>query len=63
MKKLLLLLLLLCVCRREDKTIVTFWHVMGGRLGKRLDEMISEFNRMHPEGEVKSVHMMHSHRN
>jgi ABC-type glycerol-3-phosphate transport system substrate-binding protein len=45
------------MCRREGKTTVTFWHVMGGPLGKRLDEMIGEFNRMHPEGEVKSVHM------
>lgn len=57
MKKLILLLLLLCVCRREQKITVTFWHVMGGPLGKRLDEMISDFNKLHPEGQVKSVHM------
>jgi len=30
---------------------------MGGPLGKRLDEMIGDFNKVHPEGEVKSVHM------
>lgn len=30
---------------------------MGGPLGKRLDEMIIDFNKMHPEGIVKSVHM------
>lgn len=30
---------------------------MSGPLGKRLDEMISDFNKMHPEGEVRSVHM------
>lgn len=37
--------------------MVTFWHVMSGPLGTRLDEMIADFNTQHPEGEVKSVHM------
>lgn len=44
-------------CEREDKVVVDFWHVMGGPLGRRLDEMIGDFNRLHPEGEVRSVHM------
>lgn len=57
MRRGLLLLLLFCACMREEKTTVTFWHVMGGPLGKRLNEMISDFNRMHREGQVKSVHM------
>ena len=48
---------LLIGCEKEDKAVVNFWHVMGGPLGRRLDEMISDFNRLHPEGEVRSVHM------
>jgi ABC-type glycerol-3-phosphate transport system substrate-binding protein len=30
---------------------------MGGPLGKGLDEMIRDFNRLYPEGQVRSVHM------
>lgn len=44
-------------CKQEHKTIVDFWHVMGGPLGKGLDRMISDFNQLHPEGQVRSVHM------
>ena len=44
-------------CKKEDGVVVDFWHVMGGPLGRRLDEMISDFNRLHPEGRVHSVHM------
>jgi ABC-type glycerol-3-phosphate transport system substrate-binding protein len=44
-------------CHRENKTVVTFWHVMSGPLGKKLDEMIADFNLLHPEGEVRSVQM------
>ena len=44
-------------CKREEKIVVDFWHVMGGPLGKGLDEMVRDFNRLHPEGEVRSVHM------
>jgi ABC-type glycerol-3-phosphate transport system substrate-binding protein len=57
MKKFIWFVLLLCLCSHEKKTTVTFWHVMGGPLGKRLDEMIADFNKMHSEGRVKSVHM------
>lgn len=50
------LLVVLC-CKREQKVVVDFWHVMGGPLGRRLSEMISDFNTLHPEGEVRGVHM------
>ncbi|MGB7055168.1 MAG: ABC transporter substrate-binding protein [bacterium] len=53
----LLLLLLSTDCKKEDRVVVDFWHVMGGPLGRRLDEMISDFNRLHPQGRVRSVHM------
>lgn len=53
----LLLLLLVTGCKKEDRIVVDFWHVMGGPLGRRLDEMISDFNQLHPEGRVRSVHM------
>jgi ABC-type glycerol-3-phosphate transport system substrate-binding protein len=54
---LVVMLLLASGCKKEDKVTVDFWHVMGGPLGKRLDDMIADFNRIHPEGEVRSVHM------
>jgi ABC-type glycerol-3-phosphate transport system substrate-binding protein len=57
MKRSLFIILLLLSCHRDHKTVVTFWHVMSGPLGKKLDEMIVDFNRLHPEGEVRSVHM------
>jgi ABC-type glycerol-3-phosphate transport system substrate-binding protein len=50
-------LLLTIGCRREERVIVDFWHVMGGPLGRRLGEMIDDFNKLHPEGEVRAVHM------
>jgi multiple sugar transport system substrate-binding protein len=50
-------LLLASACKKEKGVVVDFWHVMGGPLGRRLDEMISDFNRLHPEGRVHSVHM------
>ncbi|MBE0432454.1 ABC transporter substrate-binding protein [candidate division WOR-3 bacterium] len=52
-----LFLLVFPACKREDKVVVDFWHVMGGPLGRRLSEMVGDFNRMHPEGEVRPVHM------
>lgn len=52
----LCLLLALC-CKREQKVVVDFWHVMGGPLGRRLNEMITDFNSLYPEGEVRGVHM------
>jgi len=50
-------LLLFIACNSPERTTVSFWHVMGGPLGKRLDELICDFNRQHPEGEIKSAHM------
>jgi ABC-type glycerol-3-phosphate transport system substrate-binding protein len=52
----LCLLLTMC-CKREQKVVVDFWHVMGGPLGRRLSDMIDDFNSLHPEGEVRGVHM------
>lgn len=57
MKKLLFLTLVIAACQRQEKTTVTFWHVMSGPLGKQLDEMIAEFNDIHPGGEVRASHM------
>ena len=57
MKRVLLIALVVLTCAREEKPVVTFWHVMSGPLGRQLDELIAEFNHSHPEGEVKSVHM------
>jgi len=53
----LVMLLIATGCRRESKVTVDFWHVMGGPLGRRLDEMINDFNRTHPQAQVRSVHM------
>jgi len=36
---------------------VTFWHAMGGPLGRTLDDLIMRFNREHPDIEVISVNM------
>ncbi|MEO0136880.1 MAG: ABC transporter substrate-binding protein [candidate division WOR-3 bacterium] len=52
-----LLLLGFLSCTRPQKGVVYFWHVMGGPIGKRLEQMIQEFNQKHPEGEIKSVQM------
>jgi ABC-type glycerol-3-phosphate transport system substrate-binding protein len=41
----------------SGKVEVTFWHVMGGPLGKALDAMIEDFNSVHEDVEVKSVSM------
>ena len=53
----LILSLVVSNCKEDGVVTVDFWHVMGGPLGRRLDEMISDFNRLHPEGRVRSVHM------
>ncbi|MCX7994211.1 MAG: ABC transporter substrate-binding protein [candidate division WOR-3 bacterium] len=45
------------LCTQEKKCTVYFWHVMGGPIGKRLEQMIQEFNQQHPEGVIKSVQM------
>ncbi|KPJ74476.1 hypothetical protein AMJ52_00390 [candidate division TA06 bacterium DG_78] len=53
----LIFIFIFITCSREKKLTVTFWHVMGGPLGRRLEEMIVEFNTLHPEGEIKPAHM------
>ncbi|MGQ9603641.1 MAG: ABC transporter substrate-binding protein [bacterium] len=42
---------------RTDVVEVTFWHAMGGPLGKVLLEMINDFNRTHPDVRVVPVSM------
>ncbi len=54
---LVVFLLLIGGCKEEHAVVVDFWHVMGGPLGRRLTEMIDDFNKLHPEGEVCGVHM------
>ncbi|MCK4576265.1 ABC transporter substrate-binding protein, partial [candidate division WOR-3 bacterium] len=41
----------------EKRTVVTFWHAMGGPLGKTLDSLIVEFNQTHPEIKIDHVGM------
>ncbi|MCK4233009.1 ABC transporter substrate-binding protein [candidate division WOR-3 bacterium] len=41
----------------EKRTVVTFWHAMGGPLGKTLDSLIVEFNQSHPEIKIDHVGM------
>jgi len=36
---------------------VTFWHAMGGPLGKTLEKMIADFEKEHPNIKIKSVGM------
>jgi multiple sugar transport system substrate-binding protein len=51
------LLLVHCKGEEEKKTVVTFWHAMGGPLGKTLDTLVMEFNNTHPEITVNQVSM------
>ncbi len=46
-----------CKERGGDVVEVRFWHVMGGPLGKALDELIDEFNEENPDIHVASVSM------
>jgi multiple sugar transport system substrate-binding protein len=54
-------LLLLATCSRgtHDSGVVkvTFWHGMGGPLGRVLTSLIDEFNATHPDIEIVSVSM------
>lgn len=43
--------------RKGDVVEVTFWHAMGGPLGKVLLEMINDFNRTHPNIRIVPVSM------
>jgi len=56
----LIVILLLAGCgRREGKggTKVTFWHAMGGPLGKSLAGLVEKFNQTHPQIHIQSVSM------
>jgi multiple sugar transport system substrate-binding protein len=57
----LVAVLVLSTCSRQasrDGTVrVTFWHGMGGPLGKVLESMVREFNDTHPGIEIVSVSM------
>lgn len=45
-------------CQSKSKVIeVTFWHAMGGPLGKTLNEMIADFEKEHPNIKIKSISM------
>ncbi len=42
---------------KGKKTVVTFWHAMGGPLGDALDKMIADFEHSHPDVDVQPVSM------
>jgi multiple sugar transport system substrate-binding protein len=46
-----------CRAPQEGKTVVTFWHAMGGPLGKTLDSLVAEFNAMHADIIIDHVGM------
>ena len=54
-----LVFLATCGGGEEDSGVVkvTFWHGMGGPLGKVLTSLIDEFNETHPDIEIESVSM------
>ena len=55
---LLVCILLLLSCSQSGRVVeVTFWHAMGGPLGKTLDSMITDFEKEHPNIKIKSVGM------
>lgn len=56
-KSWVIIILLLLFCQKEEKNVVSFWHVMSGPLGTQLEEMIEDFNARHPQGKVVSVNM------
>ncbi|MFH1311732.1 MAG: ABC transporter substrate-binding protein [Candidatus Eisenbacteria bacterium] len=54
-----LLMLVTCSRSTDDSGVVkvTFWHGMGGPLGRVLTSLIDEFNATHPDIEIVSVSM------
>ncbi|MBC8313766.1 MAG: extracellular solute-binding protein, partial [Candidatus Cloacimonetes bacterium] len=67
MKKITLLVIILSIfllfnnCTKKeyakDKTVVEFWHAMGGPLGDALSKMVDEFNDTHPKIHINAVSM------
>ena len=55
----LFIILTLTGCKKErtDRVVVTFWHAMGGPLGRALDQLIDEFNSMQDSIYVNSISM------
>jgi multiple sugar transport system substrate-binding protein len=54
---LLIVYFLNCKSDGEKEVVVTFWHAMGGPLGKTLDSLVTEFNETHPGITVDHVGM------
>lgn len=62
MKQILIILCLLTLtfffCKKNvTKTEITFWHAMGGPLGKTLEKMVSDFEKHNPDIKVTLVGM------
>ncbi len=64
-KKWLFLILLVAILplvncgkrQKGGKTEVTFWHAMGGPLGKALNALVEQFNQANPQINIQSVSM------
>lgn len=59
MKKVIILLIFISCSKVVDEKVVkvTFWHAMGGPLGRTLDKLIEEFNSTNDTIKVISVNM------
>jgi ABC-type glycerol-3-phosphate transport system substrate-binding protein len=62
MRKIFILLLLIALvfvsCKKNiTKTQITFWHAMGGPLGKTLEAMVAEFEKENPDIKVTLIGM------
>jgi multiple sugar transport system substrate-binding protein len=52
-----LLALLLAGCRTEQRTVVKFWHAMGGESAKTLKAMCARFDSLNPDVHIELVGM------
>ncbi|MEO0072576.1 MAG: ABC transporter substrate-binding protein [candidate division WOR-3 bacterium] len=53
-----LLILIIFSCKKKySKTEITFWHAMGGPLGKTLETMVRQFERENPDIKIVLVGM------
>jgi ABC-type glycerol-3-phosphate transport system substrate-binding protein len=62
MKRVFILLILLGLtifsCKKNiTKTEITFWHAMGGPLGKALDSLVADFEKSNPDIKITLVGM------
>ena len=53
---LLAMCLMLAAAPVQAKTVITFWHGMGGELGEITDNIIKDFNASQDKYEVKGVY-------